>query len=195
MKRRQFVQGLAAAYAGAAALAAPPDDWPNGFAKSLRESFAAHWLDTKQYTLAVLDAMPADGFDTRPNPAQRTFGEQLIHLARANTAYFRGFDVVAVPDLLNASQDQLDSLVGPSEKAAVKKYVEASFDYGTEVLRNLTQELLAGDVTLFGRQPHTGTDVFLRAYMHTAHHRGQIVVYLRVKGITPPPWQFEPTAG
>jgi uncharacterized damage-inducible protein DinB len=31
--------------------------------------------------------------------------------------------------------------------------------------------------------------------MHTAHHRGQIVVYLRVKGITPPAWQFEPTVG
>jgi hypothetical protein len=31
-------------------------------------------------------------------------------------------------------------------------------------------------------------------YAHTAHHRGQAVVYLRVKGITPPTWKFEPTA-
>jgi uncharacterized damage-inducible protein DinB len=30
--------------------------------------------------------------------------------------------------------------------------------------------------------------------MHTAHHRGQLVVYLRVKGIVPPTWAFEPTA-
>ena len=195
MKRRQFVQGLAAASVGTAALAAPPDDWPNGFAKTLRDSFAAHWLDTKQYTLAVLDAMPPDGFDTRPNPAQRTFGEQLIHLARANTAYFRGFDVVAVPELLDASQEEPDRLVSASDKDAVRRYVAASFDYGTAALDALTQILLTGDVTLFGRQPHTGTDVFLRAYMHTAHHRGQIVVYLRVRGITPPAWQFEPTVG
>jgi len=195
MKRRQFIQGLAVASAGANASASPADDWPNDFAKTLRDSFAAHWVDTKEYTLAVLDAMPADGFDTKPNPAQRTFGEQLIHLARANTAYFRGFDVAAPPAPLNASQEELDKLISPSDKGAVKRYVAASFDYGTAVIGKLTQALLTGDVTLFGRQQHTGTDVFLRAYMHTAHHRGQIVVYLRVKGITPPAWQFEPTVG
>ena len=90
------------------------------------------------------------------------------------------------------TRKQLRSL-GRVSQLAVRRFVVASFDYGTEVLRNLTQDLLTGNVTLFGRQPHTGTDVFLRAYMHTAHHRGQIVVYLRVRGITPPAWQFEPT--
>ena len=195
MKRRHLVRVLAGASAACGVPAASPAEWTNSFSKALRDSFAAHWLDTKEYTLAVLDAMPADGFDSRPNAAQRTFGEQLIHLARANNAYFRGFDVVPAPAPLDATQEELDKLVSPSDKAAVRRYVEASFDYGTEVLGNLTQELLTGDVTLFGRQPHTGTDVFLRAYMHTAHHRGQIVVYLRVKGITPPAWQFGPTVG
>lgn len=195
MKRRHLVRVLAGACAATSVPAASPAEWTNSFSKTLRDSFAAHWLDTKEYTLAVLDAMPADGFDSRPNAAQRTFGEQLIHLSRANNAYFRGFDVVPAPAPLDATQEELDKLVSPSDKAAVRRYLEASFDYGTEVLNNLTQELLTGDVTLFGRQRHTGTDVFLRAYMHTAHHRGQIVVYLRVRGITPPAWQFEPTVG
>jgi uncharacterized damage-inducible protein DinB len=37
-------------------------------------------------------------------------------------------------------------------------------------------------------------DIFLRAYMHTAHHRGQIITYLRVNEIVPPTWKFEPHA-
>lgn len=195
MKRRHLLRALAGVSAASSVPAGSAAEWTNSFSKTLRDSFAAHWLDTKEYTLAVLDAMPADGFGSKPDPAQRTFGEQLIHLARANGAYFRGFNVVAVPAPLDATQAELDKVVNPSDKAAVRRFVAASFDYGTAVLHNLTQELLTGDVTLFGRQTHTGTDVFLRAYMHTAHHRGQIVVYLRVKGITPPVWQFEPTVG
>ena len=36
--------------------------------------------------------------------------------------------------------------------------------------------------------------MLFRAYMHTAHHRGQVVTYLRVKGLVPPTWKFEPHA-
>jgi hypothetical protein len=62
------------------------------------------------------------------------------------------------------------------------------------VLDKMTQkDLFRKDLPLFkGLPPHSGTDICMRAYMHTAHHRGQAIVYLRVKGITPPTWKFEP---
>jgi uncharacterized damage-inducible protein DinB len=35
-----------------------------------------------------------------------------------------------------------------------------------------------------------GRELLLAAYVHLAHHRGQAEIYLRIKGIKPPPYVF-----
>ena len=134
----------------------------------------------------MMEAMPADGFDSRPDPAQRGFGEQFIHIARANNAYVSAFGILKPP-----------APPETSDKQACRSYLAASFDYVTEVLNKLTGKDLARQDLKFSPKlpPHSATDLFMRAYMHTAHHRGQAVVYLRVRGIVPPTWKFEPTGG
>jgi len=180
----------------AAALGAPlfAQAQTKSFAAVWRDNFLNHWKDTRDYTLAVLEAMPEDGFGLKPNPAQRPFGEQLRHLASANVVYFRAFNLLPVPDSLPLDREVLAKQVDPLDKAAVRKYVAASFEYVAAVLGKLSEKDLARtDLALFkGAAPHSTIDVCMRAYMHTAHHRGQAVVYLRVKGITPPAWKFEP---
>lgn len=180
MKRRQLLPALVAA-----PLAATPSDWSDPYAKTWRDTFIAHWRDTREYTLAVLDAMPADSFDLKPNPAQRTFAEQLTHIGLANVAYFRTFGIGEPPPPSKATT-----------KGEVREYLAACFDYVANSLQRLTEkDLLRTGIQLSPRHaPHSGTDLCLRAYLHTAHHRGQLVVYLRVKGITPPAWKFEPAA-
>jgi len=168
----------------------------SSFASSWLTSFAAHWRDTEEYTLAVLDAMPADGFESKPHPVQRPFGDQLRHLAHANVVYFKSFGLVAVPAAtLTTDREALDRYATPADKEAVRRFVLASLQYVSSVLDKITEaDLRRQDLTLWeGSGSHSGTDICLRAYMHTAHHRGQAVVYLRVKGITPPAWKFEPT--
>jgi uncharacterized damage-inducible protein DinB len=185
LNRRAIVRAIAAA-ATAGAGAAAAADWTNPFARAWRDSFLRHWRDEKEYTLAVLEAMPDEAFDSKPNPAQRTFGEQLVHLGRANAAYFTAFGLLPAPEPPKGA-----------DKETVRKYVTASFDYVTAVLEKITEkDLLRTDLGSPPRYPaHSGTDLCLRAYTHTAHHRGQAVVYLRVRGITPPAWKFEPTVG
>jgi uncharacterized damage-inducible protein DinB len=182
MNRRKVVPSLLAAVAVQNVNAA---EWRNQFAREWRDSFHLHWEVTRDYTLAVADAMPAEGYDSKPDPAQRTFGEQLIHLGFANALYMRAFgmkDPPATPKL--------------TDKETARAFLTATFDYVSEVLQKIEEKaLLRKDLSFSSRQkPHSGTDLFMRAYMHTAHHRGQLVVYLRVKGIVPPTWAFEPTA-
>jgi uncharacterized damage-inducible protein DinB len=181
MDRRTLFPALAA---GMAAGAAP---FSNAFAQAFLKSFVEHWRDTREYTLAVLDAMPADKFTSKANPAQRTFGEQMLHLTSANSAYFRGFDLVPPPDM---------KAPNAADKAAVRAFVVAGFDFTDAVLAKMTEkDLLRTDIKFSPRlPPHSTVDIFLRAYMHTAHHRGQIITYLRVNEIVPPTWKFEPHA-
>ncbi|MBL8227013.1 MAG: DinB family protein [Bryobacterales bacterium] len=183
MDRRKALRNIGIAAAGAGA--AHAQEWKDGFARQWRDMFLSHWRVEKEYTLAVVDAMPADGFDSKPVPAQRTFGEQLVHLGRANVAYMTSFGVKEPP-------------VAPTttDKATVRAWIAATFDYVDAVLSQLTEkDLLRTDLKFSSRaKPHNGSDLFMRAYTHTAHHRGQVIVYLRVKGIVPPTWAFEPSA-
>ncbi len=177
MKRRHVFPVLAgAAMSGAAQT--------KSFVLQFRDSFLKHWQVERNYTLAVAEAMPAEHYDFKPTPAQRTFGEQIMHLAGVNTAYFSAFGLAPLPTLPTVS-----------DKETVRKYIATSFDYTTDVLKKLAEkDLLRNDLGAPRRKPHTGIDLCMRAYTHTAHHRGQAVVYLRLQGITPPTWAFEPTA-
>jgi uncharacterized damage-inducible protein DinB len=192
MNRRLILPSVAAAGIPALVHAQAP----TGFAKTWLTHCMEHWADTKEYTMAVLDAMPSDGMSFKPAPIQQTFAAMMTHLAATNVVYFRAFQAVPVPATLPVSRADLAKSVPFDEKPAVRKYVAATFDYVAQVLPKLTQrDLDRTDLVLFpNTKPHSGIDVFLRAYMHTAHHRGQATSYLRGKGIAPPVWRFEPYA-
>ena len=177
MRRREVLPALGAGAISAQAQTA-------SFALQFRESFLAHWQVERGYTLAVAEAMAASDYDSKPHPAQRTFGEQLIHLGMANVAYFSSYGLIPAP-----------ARPSGADKEAVKNYIAASFDYVTNVLQKLGEkDMVRKDAGTLRSKPHSTIDLCLRAYTHTAHHRGQAIVYLRVKGITPPTWAFEPSA-
>ena len=180
----------------AAAAPAQTNTWKNPFAKTLRDSFRLHWIDTKEYTLSMLDAMPADGFDFKAHPTQRTFGDQLGHVAWVNVVYFRSFGLTNVEDKLPQTYTDVRKEVLLDNKDSVRKFVASAFDYTLAVIDRLTEkDLMRSDIKPFPKNaPHSSIDMLFRAYMHTAHHRGQIVTYLRVKGLVPPAWKFEPHA-
>ena len=188
MKRRTLIstaaQGLA--LAGAVPLTAASGKWSNSFAEKLRDDFLGHWRSTSEYSLEILEAMPAEQFGFKPDEQQRTFGEQLEHLAIANAMYFVRFDKEAA----GPAPERPNTLT----KDTLREFLTKSFGYVEAVLASLTEEdFLRRDVQMkFRSAPHTAQDIFLRGYMHTTHHTGQIVTYLRLKGITPPPWRFPP---
>jgi len=181
-------------------MAAPESASPD----SRRLNFSRHWRDEGEYTLTIVDAMPAEHFDFRPFEGQRTFAGQVLHLCYVNIVYFWAFEKIAPPEPILAQrwteneEDRLEKLEHQvSGKKAVLRYTAASFEYGHAVLRKMAEsDLLRTDLKPWPKsQAHTGSDILDRAWAHTAHHRGQIVVYLRAKGIKPPGWIFRPTVG
>jgi uncharacterized damage-inducible protein DinB len=148
--------------------------------------------------------MPAEHFGFRPFEGQRTFSGQVLHLCYVNIVYFWAYDKMAPPEPILAQrwteseEDRLDKLEHEvSGKEAVLRYTAASFDYAHAVLSKMVEaDLIRTDLKPWPKaQPHTGSDILDRAWAHTAHHRGQLVVYLRGKGIKPPGWIFRPTVG
>jgi uncharacterized damage-inducible protein DinB len=161
-----------------------PDVWHNTFAQQLRSDLITHWHNEREYTLEVLETMPAKHFSYRPTVAQNTFAEQLKHTARANTLYFFSF----------AKDAQIPIDPTSLDKSSLREYVSVTFEYAGSILSNLSEsDFSRRDLSMpFPAKPHTAQDVFLRAYRHTADHRGQLICYLRLKGISPPQWRFSP---
>lgn len=184
MKRRMVIQSLAASAAAPPAVAST--GWSNRFAKQLRDDMLSHWRSTAEYSLEVLEAMPAEHFDFRPVEEQMTFAEQLTHFSSANAGYFSGFG----KDAGGPRPERPEKLA----KDTVRSFSQATFAYVEAILSNLTEkDFFRRDIQFSSRSgPHTAQDIFFRAYMHTAHHRGTIIAYLRLKGVTPPRWRFPP---
>ena len=185
MHRRQALTRLAAA--GLAAAPAASAAWKNAFAEQLKQDLLAHWEGEREYSIAIVDAMPEAKFDFQPNPEVRTFAEQAVHFARAQVAYFSRLELIEAPK--------------PPEQGAspaeVKAFVAQSFDYVRDVLTKAGEAEFSRRDVQMGRIPklHTTQDLWLRGALHTAHHRGQLIVYLRLNGIKPPDWQFAPQGG
>jgi hypothetical protein len=51
---------------------------------SIRDGALQDWIALKDTMMKIADAMPEDKFTYRATPAERTWGEQILHVAEAN---------------------------------------------------------------------------------------------------------------
>lgn len=141
--------------------------------------FARHWQTTKEFTLAVAEAMPAEGYDFKPNPEEMSFGQLMIHIADENSRSFAraaGTEPLAKP--------------AAADKQAAIKFLTDSFDKCAKEFDAMTPEQLDKMVYKWEGRQVVAREALWWAFTHTAHHRGQAEVYLRVKNIKPPGYRF-----
>jgi len=141
--------------------------------------FLKHWQVSKEFTLAVADAMPAESYNFKPNPQEMGFGEMMINLAQSNSDAFASV----------AGTTELTKPAGNDKQTAIK-FLADSFDQCAKDFANTPPERLDKLFDIGGGRQATGLEVLWWAFTDTAHHRGQAEVYLRVKNITPPHYRF-----
>lgn len=133
----------------------------------------------KAYTKRYMDAMPADDYNFKPTPDIRSFAQQMLHLADA-TYYFVS---IASGKPSPIGQVSLEQTVAPSKDATIKAVLD-SYDYFIAALKEMNPNQLL-EIVKFGGLEVPKIAALQKAYEHQAHHRGQIAIYLRLKGITP----------
>jgi uncharacterized damage-inducible protein DinB len=151
------------------------------------QEFVRDWQISKQFTLDVANAMPAELYSFKPNPEEMTFGEQMIHIAGSNVFRFNQITGIKPPFGFDPAKPPA------SDKQSVLKLLDQSFDYVIEVLPKITPEQLQRTWHIpswKGRNDPDGRAMIVNMFVHTAHHRAQCDVYLRAKGIKPPDYTF-----
>ena len=138
-----------------------------------------HWKTSKKYVLALAEQMPAADYSFKPNPAEMSFGEQMAHIAGSNSYFFA---------TLSGEKDPLGKPAN-FEKATVIKMLNDSYDFVISAMGTMKHETMMKTFDGEGGKM-TGMEMMLMAVDHTAHHRGQCIVYLRAKNIKPVDYQF-----
>ena len=137
------------------------------------------WNDIGRKLIAMAEDFPEDKYDFKPNPAQRGFAEQLLHVAGSNDLF---------SDVANGQKVVDDeSREHYKTKAAVVAYLKKSFADGAAAIKakgdtGMAQVVVAPES--LERVPLA--DLAYGLIEHCGEHYGQLVVYYRVAGMVPP---------
>lgn len=137
--------------------------------------------NAKAYSIETAEAMPEEHYSFKPTPEVMSFAQQTVH--SANTIFFFCFKVKGETPPKEAPKAEGKS------KAEVIALLTKAFDMALETVKGLTDEDAAKVIHLFGKVKMSRADTIMLLRDHTTHHRGQMVVYLRLKGIKPPQYR------
>jgi uncharacterized damage-inducible protein DinB len=144
---------------------------------SLLNQLSAKWKNAKSYTLKVAELMPEEQYNFKPVPDVMTFGEQLLHIAQnmnwLSSAYLLGSK--------QNSKSEAKVLI----KQSIINTISTAYDSAFSIHYRLTPKQL-DEVVPFFAGPKARRQILILMHDHQTHHIGQLIVYLRLKGIKPP---------
>jgi len=130
------------------------------------------WENNKKYTLEMIELMPEEAMDEIPAEGMKSYRWQVEHFSRS----FQN-QSSKIPDFPIAGIDV-------STKASMIISMTQVFDSILDYLQKIDGSKLSETMEMwYGNS--TRLRVFNLMDNHLAHHRGQMIVYLRLQGIAP----------
>jgi len=137
-----------------------PQTPANPLSAGLKQAYA----EVKSNILRSAEKMPEENYSFRPAPRVRTFGEILGHIAQEQYLYFCG--------PVRGEQKAADIEKTKTSKADLVAALKESFAYCDVAYDQMTDK---GNLTLLWKK-----------VLHDGEHYGNLVTYLRIKGLVPP---------
>jgi uncharacterized damage-inducible protein DinB len=135
------------------------------------------WASQKDTIVKIANAMPEDKFGYKSTPAQRSYGEQVLHIAQVNVMLLGALGGKTPAPMINMKA---------TSKADIVKAVADSFDYGTAVVKEFDNKTIQDTVQAPFMGPSTRARIVFFLIAHTQDIYGQMAVYLRLNGVVPP---------
>lgn len=129
------------------------------------------------------EKMPAEHFSFKPAPEVMSYAEMLAHVLEVQFGYCS-----TVKGAPNPAAGK-DLMKKTTDKAAVIQLAKESFDYCDDVMAGLTNEN-ALEILTVGTAPNqrqiARSNQLTMLVVHGNEHYGNLVTYMRMKGIVPP---------
>lgn len=143
------------------------------------------WENSKNYTLEALQLVPDSSLMFRPTEDQMSVQEQIQHISGNVYGLSRrfldyepeGFDEEALKEKLGA-----DSL----SREELTELLTDAYAFGEAAVKNLPAERWDEEVSNFFAGAKSRRVVIYLLQDHATHHRAQVLIYMRLLGLTPP---------
>ena len=137
------------------------------------------WERTRTLVVGLADAMPEDKFTFKSTPAQRSYAEQVMHIVQTDVMLLGSIGAKTPAPMVNMKA---------TSKTEVMAALRQSYDFGTAVIKEFNDQQLNERVKSlpFLGPTTTRIRVIYGSMQHSNDIYGQMVVYVRLNGITPP---------
>jgi hypothetical protein len=142
----------------------------------LTDAVMARYKTIRQNLIESAEAMPEDAYSFRLTPPQRPFGEWIGHTAMGNYNYCA---------MIKGQPVDMHALHGLEGKAALSKALTQSFEFCDSALKDMDDHKALTEVTIGDKKVYP-VQGMIGLVSSGNEHYGNIVGYMRSKGITPP---------
>jgi uncharacterized damage-inducible protein DinB len=138
--------------------------------------------NSRKYLLLVAETMPVDKYDYRATPESLTFAENLMHIGYAIDWHSQS--------LLGGRKSRewkTDTVfkVANKSKEEMMATIDKTFDEAITFIKQFDVTQFDDQLDYFGLN-RSKRQIFLLLADHITHHRGQMLVYMRLNGLVPP---------
>lgn len=158
-------------------------------ARDLFDEALDAWTYVRTSLLAEAEIVPDEGYDFRPHPESRTFGELLTHVLESGCLMV---GELSRPDgdFTRASYEALvaehaQGLSRDAEPLALRTELARTLHEGVATLREAGEIHMLQTIRQFNGEPATRLAWMHHAIAHEEYHRGQIALYARMQDIVP----------
>ncbi len=138
--------------------------------------------NSRKYLILVAEEMPEDKYEYKASPESMGFAENLMHIAWAMDWHSQ--------TLLGGRkardwETDTDLKVDNKSKKEMIATINKTFDETIKLISEFDTNKFNDRLDYLGLD-RTKRQIFLLLADHITHHRGQMLVYLRLNGIKPP---------
>jgi uncharacterized damage-inducible protein DinB len=149
--------------------------------KEQHETLLRVWDQEAELTIKVLKSIPKDKYDFRPDPGGRSIGEMAWHLSEGDA-----YNALGVAEGKFSFDMAPGGMERPRQVEALAPGYERVHREAAARIRKVSPEAMDKKLPFFGGTEMSGTDIMWGAVFHNIHHRGQLIMMIRLAGGTPP---------
>ena len=149
---------------------------------SFIEEYLERLENSRKYLKLVAESMPEDSYNYQVTPESLSFAQNLMHIGFA-----MDWHAQSLLGDREARDWQTDTVfkVGNKSKDEMIQLIDQTFAEAIELIKKFDPDHLEDQLDYFGLD-RTKRQILLLLADHITHHRGQMLVALRLNGVTPP---------
>lgn len=137
---------------------------------------------SKEYLILVAETMPEDKYEFKATPESMSFAENLMHISWAMDWHSQS--LIGGREARDWNTDT-ELKVDKKTKQEMIDKIDETFNKTIEFISNFDINRLDERLDYFGAD-RTKRQILLLLADHITHHRGQMLVYMRLNGLKPP---------